>query len=66
MEFNLIIFAQKVREMRTAQTDYFRTRSPLYLSKSKELEKEVDGLVRLALGAPPEPPKTVQNNLFNG
>lgn len=38
-------FVAKVAEMRTAQKTYFRTRSTVFLDKSKRLEKEVDKAV---------------------
>lgn len=41
--------AEKVRDMRAAQKQYFRTRDRDDLSKSKALEKEVDKLIPAAL-----------------
>ena len=35
-------FFDKVAEMRSAQKEYFRTRSPQALSESKRLEREID------------------------
>lgn len=39
------LFVQKVREMRAAQRNYFRTRLPGYLDLSRTLEKEVDKML---------------------
>lgn len=39
------LFIQKVREMRDAQKNYFRTRHPGYLDLSRKLEKEVDKML---------------------
>lgn len=38
-------FADIVAEMRTAQKNYFRTRTHKSLEKSKELEKTVDDII---------------------
>jgi hypothetical protein len=51
-------FAEKVRDMRTYQTKYFRHRSKDYLDKSKDLEKEID------LFLAPKKPKVQQGGLF--
>jgi hypothetical protein len=40
-------FAESVQQMRTAQSEYFRTRSSIALQKSKRLEKEVDDMARV-------------------
>ena len=40
-------FAGIVAEMRTAQKNYFRTRSQKSLKKSKELEKTVDDIIAI-------------------
>jgi hypothetical protein len=39
---DLKAFARLVNEMRQAQKEYFRTRSPAALERSKQLEKRVD------------------------
>lgn len=39
------LFIQKVREMRAAQKNYFRTRLPGYLDLSRGLEREVDNML---------------------
>lgn len=38
-------FIMKVAEMRNAQREYFKTRTPEWLNRSKKLEKEVDALI---------------------
>lgn len=44
-------FRALVAEMRSAQKEYFRTRSAAALSRSKKLERDVDqALLRLARG----------------
>lgn len=44
-KMNTDLFIQKMREMRDAQKNYFRTRHPGYLDLSRELEKEVDKML---------------------
>jgi hypothetical protein len=44
--------ANLVAEMRTAQKEYFRTRSSGALDKSKSLEKQVDAAVKECLEEP--------------
>ena len=39
-------FFDKVAEMRSAQKEYFRTRSPQALSESKRLEREIDAEIK--------------------
>ena len=39
-------FFDKVAEMRSAQKEYFRTRSPQVLSESKRLEREIDAEIK--------------------
>lgn len=39
-------FFDKVAEMRSAQKEYFRTRSPQTLSESKRLEREIDAEIK--------------------
>jgi len=46
-------FVMKVRDMRTAQIEYFRSRDPLNLSRSKRLEKEVDAELQMLTGQRP-------------
>jgi hypothetical protein len=41
-------FIELVREMRNAQKEYFKTRSRDLLSKSKQLEKQVDDEIKRA------------------
>lgn len=53
-------FFDKVAEMRKAQKEYFRTRTPLALNQSKQLEREIDKEIeRVQL-------KIQQPDLFNG
>ena len=39
-------FFDKVVQMREAQKEYFRTRSPQALSESKRLEREIDAEIK--------------------
>jgi len=39
-------FVRKVREMREAQKEYFRSRSSVALDAAKQLEAYVDGMVK--------------------
>ena len=39
-------FFDKVAEMRSAQKEYFRTRSPQALSESKRLKREIDAEIK--------------------
>lgn len=39
-------FFDKVAEMRSAQKEYFRTRSQQALSESKRLEREIDAEIK--------------------
>lgn len=50
--------ARKVKEMRQAQRNYFKTRAPKYLDRSKEMEREVDGITEEILNP--------QISLFDG
>lgn len=53
-------FFDKVAEMRKAQKEYFRTRTPLALNQSKQPEREIDKEIeRVQL-------KIQQPDLFNG
>lgn len=40
------LFVSLVQQMRDCQRNYFRTRSSVYLEKSKELERKVDAMIR--------------------
>ena len=50
--------ARKVKEMRQAQRNYFKTRALKYLDRSKEMEREVDGITEEILNP--------QISLFDG
>lgn len=39
-------FFETVVKMREAQKDYFRTRSQIYLTQSKQLEREIDNEIK--------------------
>lgn len=52
--------AQKVRELREAQKDYFKNQSSYALTKRKTLEKQLDDLVKNI----PLPQIPTQSNLF--
>lgn len=39
-------FFEKVKRMREAKKDYFKTRSTRYLNESKRLEKEIDDEIK--------------------
>lgn len=45
MSFTTEVLMQKVREMRTKQKEYFKTRDRTVLIVSKQLEKEVDDML---------------------
>jgi len=49
---DIVKLAESVQQMRTAQKEYFRTRSSISLTSSKKLEKEVDDMVKDAVTAP--------------
>lgn len=51
-------FIDCVSAMRNAQRQYFKTRRPEWLSKSKDLERQVDGIIARA--------KNPQGDLFAG
>ena len=57
-------YIRKVREMREAQRNYFRTRTSIWLQRSKDLEREVDTLTAKYLPSQQQPPHPIQNNLF--
>lgn len=42
---NISLFIEKVRKMREAQKDYFKTRNVEALQLSKMLEREVDNML---------------------
>lgn len=54
---NLEGYAALIRQMRQAQNDYFRERSPQLLSRAKELERRVDDVTAEVLDK--------QGTLFN-
>lgn len=41
--------AETVQQMRSAQNEYFRTRSGIALNQSKKMEKEVDDMVKASV-----------------
>jgi hypothetical protein len=49
-------FVVLVGRMRDAQREYFRTRDPEVLNRSKYLERQVDRAIKEA-GQPPRPPE---------
>ena len=55
---NLEGFMDCVAAMRNAQRQYFKTRRLEWLTKSKELESQVDGMIQRA--------KNPQGDLFDG
>ena len=57
-------FFDKVAEMRSAQKEYFRTRSPQALSESKRLEREIDMEIARVEGIVGKPEDT-DTSLFN-
>lgn len=59
-------FFDKVAQMRRMQKEYFKTRSSMSLSRSKQLEKEIDDEIKRVegiLGA--SQPKFTQGNIFD-
>lgn len=56
------MFFDKVVEMRRLQKEYFKTRSPFVLEKSKAVEKEIDNEIKRVQAI--EMQRT-QPNLFN-
>jgi len=56
-------FAQIVRLMRAAQTEFFASHSKEALRTSKHLEKEVDKILK-TIPAPPEAPRREQGEIF--
>ena len=57
-------FFDKVAEMRSAQKEYFRTRSQQALSESKRLEREIDMEIARVEGIVGKPADT-DASLFN-
>lgn len=57
-------FFDKVAEMRSAQKEYFRTRSQQALSESKRLEREIDVEIARVEGIVGKPEDT-DASLFN-
>lgn len=57
-------YIRKVREMREAQRNYFRTRTSIWLQRSKDLEREVDTLTAKYLPTQSQQLQPIQNNLF--
>lgn len=57
-------FFDKVAEMRSAQKEYFRTRSQQALSESKRLEREIDMEIARVEGIVGKPEDT-DASLFN-
>ena len=55
---NLEGFMDCVAAMRNAQRQYFKTRRPEWLTKSKELERQVDGMIQRS--------RDPQGDLFEG
>ena len=55
------VLAKKVKEMREAQNEFFRTKQYSTLDRARSLEREVDRLIKevLSYGEP------VTGNLFN-
>lgn len=58
-------FFYKVVEMRSAQKDYFATRSSTALSKSKALEKEIDNEIARVNDILESKPKPQQGEFFS-
>lgn len=59
-------FFDKVAQMRRMQKEYFKTRSSMALSRSKQLEKEIDDEIKRVegiLGA--SQPQIRQGNIFD-
>ncbi len=55
-------FYDKVKAMRTAQRNYFRTRLDCYLKESKELERQIDNEIERV--EEKLNPKPIQQTLF--
>lgn len=49
---DIVKFAETVQQMRSAQNEYFRTRSGIAMAASKKLEKEVDDMVKGSARSP--------------
>ena len=52
---DIVKLAESVQQMRTAQNEYFRTRSSIALATSKKLEREVDDMVKASIKTPLQP-----------
>lgn len=59
-------FYDKVVEMRKAQKEYFRTRFPTALEKSKRIEKEIDAEIKRVQEVMAEKERARQRTLFDG
>lgn len=59
-------FYDKVVEMRKAQKEYFRFRAPSALSKSKQLEAEIDAEIKRVEQLLSEKEKAPANFAFRG
>jgi len=59
-------FYDKVVEMRKAQKEYFRFRAPSALSKSKQLEAEIDAEIKRVEQLLSEKGKSPANFAFRG
>lgn len=58
-------FFDKVAQMRRMQKEYFKTRSSMALSKSKQLEKEIDEEIKRVEGIlGRSEPQYQQGNIF--
>jgi hypothetical protein len=58
-------FVLLVERMRTEQKQFFSTKQPIHLQKSKAYEKEVDKVINeFKLGGAPQPAST-QTSLFD-
>lgn len=59
-------FFDKVAQMRRMQKEYFKTRSSMALSKSKQLEKEIDEEIKRVEGIlGRSEPQHRQGNIFD-
>lgn len=53
-------FCALVRDMRTVQREYFRTRNYLAMQKSMKLEAKVDAYIETISDTLPEPPQQLE------
>lgn len=59
-------FFYKVAQMRRMQKEYFKTRSSMAISKSKQLEKEIDDEIKRVEGIfGASQPQIMQGNIFD-